>query len=92
MSENKSSAPMPHTIIAEDRGRVMITGVSEVGSFDDETVVLLTDMGELTVKGQNLHISKFNVETGELAVEGLLIALFYSGEKSKGGFFSRVFK
>lgn len=92
MAENKSAVSMPHNVIIEDRSRIMITGVSDVDSFDEETVVLVTDMGELTIKGQNLHVTKFNVESGEMSIDGMLSAFFYSGEKSKGGFFSRVFK
>ena len=92
MNDSKQQIVLPHNVAIEDRCRATISGVSAVGTFDDETVVLLTEMGELTIKGQNLHISKFNVETGEFAVDGTISALFYSAERAKGGFFSRVFK
>ena len=54
---------------------------------------MLFRSGELTVRGSNLHISKLNVDTGELTMDGEIAALFYNEEpKSGGGLFSRVFK
>ena len=32
-------------------------------------------MGELTVKGQGLHINRLNVETGDLTLEGTIDSL-----------------
>ena len=76
----------------EDRQRLTVSGVSDVDSFDETTIVVYTDMGELTIKGDNLHISRLNVETGDLKVEGSIQALTYAEPASRGGFFSRLFK
>ena len=38
-------------LIIENRKRVNITGVKECMFFDDETVILDTALGNLTVKG-----------------------------------------
>ena len=35
-----------------------ITGVTDVGSFDETTVILETDQGILTLKGKGLHIKE----------------------------------
>ncbi len=86
---------LPHTIILEDRKLLSISGVNDIDSFDENTVVLYTDMGELTVHGANLHISKLNVDTGELTMDGEIAAFFYNEEprgKQKGGFFSKVLR
>ena len=92
MPEIRTGTTSSHNIFTQNRGKIEVTGVADVDSFDDETVILLTQMGELTIKGQNLRVTRFTVETGDLCVEGTLHALAYSGEKSKGGFFSKVFK
>ena len=40
-----------HNIIVEDRKKMTLTGVKDVLSFDEETVVLDTSLGRLTIKG-----------------------------------------
>ncbi|MEG1886621.1 MAG: sporulation protein YabP [Oscillospiraceae bacterium] len=81
-------------VIMENRAKLMITGVRDVDSFDDQTVVMMTEMGELTIKGTNLRINKFIVETGEIAIDGEVIALVYTNDKSNssGSIFSKLFK
>ena len=92
MADEKKTA-MPHNLVLEDRRLLTLSGVSDVDSFDEETVVVFTDMGELTIRGADLHINRLSVEIGELTVEGKISALIYSQETApKGGFFSRVFR
>ena len=69
-----------------------LTGVKDVLSFDEETVVLDTSLGRLTVKGSGLHIVNFDTKSGDLSAEGRLYALVYTTEEKNGGFFSRVFR
>ncbi len=93
MAEEKRMQSMPHNLVLEDRRILTVSGVSDVDSFDEQTVIVFTDMGELTVRGSNLHINKLSVEVGELTIEGNIAALIYSDEAPKGGgFFSRVFR
>ena len=92
MADEKKTA-MPHNLVLEDRRLLTLSGVSDVDSFDEETVVVFTDMGELTIRGSDLHINRLSVEIGELTVEGKISALIYSQDAApKGGFFSRVFR
>ena len=70
LTEEKKLVPIPHQLMLEDRQRLTVSGVSDVDSFDDTAIVVYTDMGELTIKGEGLHISRLNVETGDLKVEG----------------------
>ena len=51
MAEEKKAPAMPHNLILEDRRTLTVSGVSDVDSFDEQTVVVFTDMGELTVRG-----------------------------------------
>ncbi len=93
MQEERKVPSMPHNIVLEDRRMLTVSGVSDVDSFDEETVIVFTDLGELTIRGSNLHINRLSVEVGELTVEGSIAALIYSDEAPKsGGFFSKVFR
>ena len=51
MTEDIKSIKTPHNVIMENRSKVMITGVRDVDTFDDQTIVLVTDSGELTIRG-----------------------------------------
>lgn len=95
MQEEKKLVKQPHNIIMEDRKALSVSGVNDIDNFDENAVVLYTELGELTVKGRNLHISKLNVDTGELAMEGEIQALFYnesSSQKNKGSLLSKLFR
>lgn len=94
MNELPKEIKIPHNVILEERKKLNISGVNDVDSFDDETITAYTEMGELTIKGNNLHIIKLSTETGELAVEGKIRALFYNEEtgSKSGNVFSRIFR
>lgn len=83
---------MPHSIIVEDRKKMTVSGVSNVESFDEQSVILNTDLGEMTVRGDSLSIGKLNTETGEVAIAGNINALAYTNDSTSTGFFSKLFK
>lgn len=95
MINEKDMIKLPHKVIMEDRKSVFVTGVSDVDSFDENVIVAVTDMGELTMKGVDLHINSLNIDKGELSVSGSEIqSLIYTNDAPGGrqGFFSRVFR
>lgn len=92
MNDEKYVAKMPQSLNLEDRCRLSITGVEDVDSFDERTVVLKTVQGGLTVYGSGLKMGKFNVATGELSLEGQIAALCYSESGRKGGRLAKVFR
>lgn len=94
MTENLQRVKMPHNIIMEDRHHLTVSGVSDVDSFDEQTIIIFTDSGELTIKGEDLHINRLSLDVGELLVEGMISLLSYSDNEpaKSGGFFSKVFR
>ena len=83
-----------HNAILEDRRKLMLTGVTDVESFDEKQVGLYTQLGELTIRGKDLHVSEMSLESGELSVEGEIQALIY-GDKdrtTKLGFIGKLFR
>jgi sporulation protein YabP len=80
-------------VIIENRKKLNISGVKEVISFDDETILLDTELGKMTVKGEQLHVESFNTATGDLTADGKVYAVVYMSDvKSTGGFLSRLFR
>lgn len=73
-----------HNAILEDRTKLILTGVNEVERFDENIAVLYTQLGQLTVKGEKLHISEMSIESGELNIDGEITALIY-GERDMVG-------
>ena len=82
-----------HHLILEDREKLTVSGVSEVESFDENTIVMDTARGTLIVRGEGLHIEKLSLDGGDLKVEGSVESLTYEeSAREKGGLFSRLFR
>ena len=62
----------PHRLTIENRASGTMTGIREVVSFDENQVVLDTDMGLLTLKGKELHVSRLTLENGEVDLNGTI--------------------
>ncbi|MCM3703879.1 sporulation protein YabP [Paenibacillus macerans] len=60
-----------------NRKLLEISGVLNVESFDNEEFLLQTELGHLTIRGQNLHIKNLNLEQGLVSIEGLVNTLSY---------------
>ncbi|MEG0771003.1 MAG: sporulation protein YabP [Clostridia bacterium] len=91
----EKKAKKSHSIIIENRKSVIISGIEDVDKFDESIVVFFTDMGILSIKGEDLHINKLSIETGDAVVEGNIIATSYSeieSQVSNGGFLGKLFK
>jgi len=93
MSEKEIVQLRPaHNIILENRRMLSLSGVKDVGSFDEQCVVLLTELGELTIRGLKLHISHLDQETGEVSIDGEISELIYSDVNIEPrGFWARLF-
>ncbi len=83
-----------HTLVLENRQKLSLSGVSDVESFDERSVVLFTSQGVLSISGEGLHINKLSIDNGEVDVEGDIYGLEYIAQQQgqRGGFFSRLFK
>lgn len=83
------------SLLLENKEVLNVTGVENVDNFNDETVVLLTNKGKLTIKGEKLNISKLNVDEGRLIVKGIINSLVFSeyeGQREKVSLVKKLFK
>ena len=81
---------LPHKLQLNERKNLTMTGVTEVVSFDENTVVLQTSLGLLIVQGQQLSLQNLSLEGGQVAVEGTIGALSY--EEPRQGRWRRLFR
>ncbi len=82
-------------LVLENREKLSISGVLDVLSFDDQVVIVETELGLLTVKGDNLRINKLSIDTSEVIVEGEIYNLAYSEndlDKKSSGLLGKIFK
>lgn len=92
--EERKRAPMRHSIAIDKRENVIVAGVLDVISFDEESVIAETELGVVVIKGANLHVKRINLENGELLVMGEIDGISYenaSGGKAKS-IVGRLFK
>lgn len=91
--ENGTQRIRAHTVHIDSRELMSVTGVKDVMSFNEQEVALLTEGGELHIDGNNLHITKLNLDDGHVALEGEIAALFYEETPAeRGSLFSRMFR
>ncbi len=90
--EKEKFANTPQNIILEDRSRLSVTGVLDVDSFDDRQIVAKTVKGSLILRGNDLHIDKLSLDTGDLIVTGLITDLGYEETAPSGSLWQRLFK
>ena len=82
-------------LVLENRGRISISGVLDVLSFDDQVVIVETELGLLTVKGEDLRINKLSIDTSEVVVEGDVYSMNYSEkdmDKKGASLLGKIFK
>ena len=78
MEQCKSSS-----LSLENRKKLLLSGVEEIVSFQDEKISLNTVLGNLTIKGSNLKMSKLDVQSGEVIVSGVISSMIYNEKNIK---------
>lgn len=94
MDDKKVVKPRNQSLILDNREKLSVSGVIDVESFNDESIITITDLGALIIRGAGLHINKLNLESNELVVEGDIYSLEYTdGDYAKSkSFFGKMFK
>ena len=93
-----------HNIVLYNRKQMTVSGVVRVDNFNENAIVALTEAGQMTVEGLNLHISRLSLETGDMNIDGDISGVFYadndteqnggkaSHQSNQSKFFSKLFK
>lgn len=92
MTESRINAKTQNIII-EDRNLISLTGVEQVDSFNENTIILSTIKGGLSIKGEGLNMSKLNLDDGSVKISGLVNSVIYiSKEGAPKNFIGKIFK
>jgi len=95
MAEDVRRNSLKHRIVVEEREDITITGVTEVISFDEESIVCDTHMGVMVLHGSDFHITRLDLEGGIIEAKGNIDSLEYtelSVFEQKGGLLKKIFR
>ena len=81
-----------HGVTVEDRKKLSVSGVTEVESFDERSIVLETSRGRLVIRGEALNIGKLSTEQGDVHVDGQIDALYYEESAPRQNLWARLFR
>ena len=93
--EDRKKPSSRHSLHIDRRESALVTGMIDVISFDEESVIGETELGVIIIRGANLHVNRISLESGELSVSGEIDSVTYespgSGAKAKS-LIGRLFK
>lgn len=83
------NALRPHTLTLENRKKISLNGITDVGSFNEESLFVMTEHGELSIRGNDIQITRLDLDIGEMTAEGVFDTFSYSDlrKKEKKSFF-----
>ena len=93
--DERNNTSVIQNLILENRKKLNVSGVLDVLSFDDEVVVVETELGLLNIKGEGLRINKLSLDTAEIIVEGEIYSLNYTDknlDKKSTSIIDKLFK
>lgn len=82
---------LPHKLTLNERSKLVMTGVTEVVSFDETAVVLRTGLGDLVIQGSSLQLKNLSLDGGQVSVEGSISSLVYEEQRKAVGWMHRLF-
>ncbi|CAB1254679.1 sporulation protein YabP [Clostridium sp. MT-14] len=79
----------------ENRKKLILTGIIEVISFNEDQISLNTNLGILDIKGKDLKMNKLDVQNGDVSIIGTINSCVYINnepKKKKHNLLSKMFK
>ena len=96
MEDLNATSRRQHKMTVSNRKMGTLTGITDVIAFDEAEVVLETDMGMLSIKGEGLHVKRLDLEKGEVDSDGRMDSFFYSEQRNSvakdESFLGRLFR
>ena len=93
--DNKEIQVLTHNIELVDRKVLKMSGIKKIENFNKEEFFLLSVMGYILIKGNNLELMKLDTSGGNIHIKGIIDSVIYLEEdkkKNKESIFKRLFK
>ncbi len=83
-----------HVVNIDNRERITVTEVTDVESFNEDTILLNLKNGGLVIRGENLHIQKLDLEEGKVLISGVIGSAVYTEKRDRQekGFLKKILK
>ena len=82
-------------ILIQNKERVALNGVTKLDSFNHEEFLIITELGYVHIKGNNLSLGFMDMEKGTLTINGTIESAAYVGKSKtdvKESFLKKLFK
>ena len=80
-----------HKLLYEN-GKITLTGIGEVVSFDEKEITLRLQNRTLCLVGGNFKLEDMDVKSGVCTINGVLVSATYREKAEKIGIIKRLFK
>lgn len=82
-----------HSLYMMGRKTMTLSGIKDVVSFEENCMKIISNMGNILIRGSNIKIGSFNTDTGDMQLEGRFTAVVYLDENGeKQSFIKRLLK
>ena len=97
ITENKNNQKAEKTfnesqLVLKNRINLTLSGLEKVYETNENKIQLKVSNSNLLITGENLNISRLDVESGNVSVEGKINELKYLSNEGKGNIFKKLFK
>ncbi len=80
----------------ENRKKMTLDGVLEILSFNDEQILIITVLGDMDIRGEELKMTKLDVQNGDVVITGKISYVVYTSEekrpKKQNSIISKIFR
>ena len=84
--QNTEQKKSNHKLSLTMRRSCSMTGITDVCSFDEQEIVMDTELGGIILTGEDLHITQLSLETGDVAITGKIDSIkYFEGAIKKSG-------
>lgn len=88
----KKDVKMQSNVTLENKEKMIITGVTELYSSQENEIRAKTGLGNIKIMGSGLKPEKLDLENNVLSVTGEIEGISYYGANNSKSFFKRIFK